>query len=863
MAAELTLGAEEELHLIDLKSWKLSARAPQVLSRLPAENFTAEIQRTTVETNTDVVTSLSGLRDELLRLRRRVIDAAGADGMGIAAVGTAPRSVFADFELTATGRYGRMQEQYRLLVDEQLICGTQIHVGVADRDLAVQIAQRVARELPILLALSASSPFWNGLDTGYASFRTIIWQRWPSAGATGPLGSAAEYDEMLSDLIHTGVIADSKMAYFDVRPSSHAPTLELRIADACPIVDDAVLIAGLFRAAVRAAEVDIMAGVPFAPQAVPLHRAAMWQAARGGLTSKLLGPGLHPRPIPAERAVRQQLQRLRPQLEELGDYTEVSHLLDSVLARGTSADRQRAAFAERGSLDDVVELVVQETHGPAEGPAPSTRPLPSYRVRAGDEAIGRGAQVKPPYRAIIDVYREMGASALAERHAERDRESARMGLQFGVSGEKQGFQVDLMPRVITRHEWVDLSAGIVQRARTIEAFLEDIYGEQRALHDGILPADAVLGSPGWRDEAKRLPAGTIRAPIMGFDLVRNEFGEWRVLEDNVRAPSGVAYAIAARRLVDVAVPDIPRPEGLLDPSTSLPLLRQSLLSSALDGAARESAGSDPEGTAAVLSSGVNSSARYEHERLAEGAHLLLVEADDIGVDGGRVIHLKSGSSIDALYLRLDGELVDLVDSSGRAIGAQVMDVAAAGGVFLANAPGNGVADDKAMYCSMPELITYYLNERPLLESVPTYRTSDATERQIVLERVGELVTKPVDGQGGNGILIGPAAVAAQVAERRSEILDNPEAWIAQEVVSLSLHPTFSEGRLQPRRVDLRAFVYVTGPDPEHYRVADAALTRVAPEGRLVVNSSQGGGAKDTWIVGAVPAEAAVPETRKD
>jgi carboxylate-amine ligase len=851
MAAELTLGAEEELHLIDLGSWKLSARAPQVLSRLPGDNFTAEIQRTTVETNTDVVNSLSGLRDELLRLRRNVIEVADAEGMGIAAVGTAPRSVFADFELTATGRYGRMQEQYRLLVDEQLICGTQIHVGVADRDIAVQIAQRISRELPTLLALSASSPFWNGLDTGYASFRTIIWQRWPSAGATGPLGSAAEYDEMLADLIHTGVIADSKMAYFDVRPSSHAPTLELRIADACPIVDDAVLIAGLFRAAVRSAEIDIIAGVPYQPLAVPLHRAAMWQAARGGLTSKLLGPGLHPRPIPAERAVRQQLQRLRPQLEELGDYAEVSQLVDAVLARGTSADRQRAAYAERGNLDDVVELVVQETHGPAQGPAPTTRPLPKYRVRAGDEAIGRGAQVKSPYRAIIDVYREMGAETIAQRQAERDRETARIGLEFGVAGQKQGFDVDLMPRVITRHEWAELRAGLAQRARAVEAFLQDVYGDQRALRDGILPADAVLGAPGWREEATRLPAGTIRAPIMGFDLVRNEFGEWRVLEDNVRAPSGVAYAIAARQLVDVAVPEIPRPEGLLDPATALELLRETLLARA------------PGGTAAVLSSGAGSSARYEHERLAQGAHLLLVEADDIGVDGGRVIHLPSHTVIDALYLRLDDELVDLVDSAGHPIGAEVFEVAAAGGVFLANAPGNGVADDKAMYCVMPELITYYLRERPLLESVPTYRTSDATERQIVLERVGELVTKPVDGQGGQGILIGPMAVASQVAERRLEILGNPEAWIAQEVVSLSLHPTFADGKLEPRRVDLRAFVYVTGHDPEDYRVADAALTRVAPEGRLVVNSSQGGGAKDTWIVGGAVDHTAASGAKED
>src|ERR687897_139197 len=233
MAAELTLGAEEELHLIDLDRWELSARAPQLLSRLPS-------------------------------------------------------STYADFELTTTGRFGRMHEQYRLLVDEQLICGTQVHVGVSDRDLAVDIAQRVARDLPVLLALSASSPFWNGQDTGYASIRSIIWQRWPTAGSPGPLASASEYDELLADLIGSGVIADAKMAYFDVRPSSHAPTLELRVCDACPLIDDAVLIAGLFRGMVRAAELDVEAGRPHRPAPPPLHRAAIWQAARSGLSRQLV-----------------------------------------------------------------------------------------------------------------------------------------------------------------------------------------------------------------------------------------------------------------------------------------------------------------------------------------------------------------------------------------------------------------------------------------------------------------------------------------------------------------------------------------------------------------------------------------------
>src|SRR3954454_17131608 len=298
MGAELTLGAEEELHLIDTQRWELSARAPQILSRLSDKFYSAEIQRTTVETNTAVVKTLDGLREEIVRLRKGLVEAAGRDGLGVAAVGTAPRSTFADFELTATGRYSRMQEQYRLLVDEQLICGTQIHVGVADRDLAVEIAQRIHRDLPVLLALSASSPFWNGSDTGYASIRTIIWQRWPTSGAPGPLDSAQDYDELLADLIGSGVISDAKMAYFDVRPSSHAPPLELRGCGACPLVDDAVLIAGLFRALVRAAEDDVVAGRPFRPAPPPLHRAAVWQAARSGLSRQLVDSSDPPRPRP-------------------------------------------------------------------------------------------------------------------------------------------------------------------------------------------------------------------------------------------------------------------------------------------------------------------------------------------------------------------------------------------------------------------------------------------------------------------------------------------------------------------------------------------------------------------------------------
>jgi glutamate---cysteine ligase / carboxylate-amine ligase len=309
-----------------------------------------------------------------------------------------------------------------------------------------------------------------------------------------------------------------------------------------------------------------------------------------------------------------------------------------------------------------------------------------------------------------------------------------------------------------------------------------------------------------------------------------------VLEDNVRSPSGLAFAVANRRLMDTVMPDLPRPEGLAHPAVGYELLRTALLAQA-----------EPGTRAALLSPGEGSSAWFEHRRLAEGAGLLLITPDDLEVTGGGVTS-RDGETIGVLYLRLDDELLDLVDSTGRRIGEQILDVAGDGGVALANAPGNGIADDKSTYPFIPELITYYLGERPGIESVTTYRPGETTERLAVLERVGELVTKPVDGYGGAGVLIGPAATAAEVAHRRVEIAMSPADWVAQEVVALSSLPCVEGGRLEPRRVDLRAFVYLTGPDREQARLAPLALTRVAPAGSLIVNSSRGGGAKDTWIV---------------
>ncbi|MBW9207162.1 carboxylate--amine ligase/circularly permuted type 2 ATP-grasp protein [Mumia sp. zg.B17] len=845
MTAELTLGAEEELHLIDRESRTLSPSAPRLLSRLPGENFSAELQRSTIETNTNVVTGLAGLREELISLRKQLITVAESEGIGVAAVGTAPRSSYdEDFGLTATGRFGRMQQEYRLLVNEQLICGTQIHVGVSDRDVAIDIAQRIGRDLPTLLALSASSPYWNEQDTGYASMRTILWGRWPTTGALPPLGSAKEYEALLDDLVASGVIADAKMAYFDVRPSSHAPTLELRVADACPVVDDAILIAGLFRAMVRAAELDIEHGVPYTPVPAPLQRAATWQAARAGLAGSLLDPSTHAERVPAPGVVRSLIERLRPALEELGDYDEVSELAARTLAQGTSADRQRAAFAESGSLDDVMDQVVAETHGPPSGLPPEVPALRSYPARAGDEVIGLGSRPRPVYSDVMAYIRDRSREDLEKLQHQRDTWSDDEGLTVVLDGETNRFEVDLVPRIINAHEWEMLSEGLEQRARALEMFLQDVYGPGRALAHGVVAEADLHSCPGWREDGTRLPQAVVRAPIMGFDLVRNDRGEWQVLEDNLRNPSGLAYAAAAREMLDTVVPDMPRPAGLIDPRASLPMVGQTLRTCV----ERAGVGAGDEGALVLLATGPSSVSWYEHQRLAKEGGLVLATSEDLVVREGRVRLVDGDRAVDGIYVRLDEELGELTTEDGRALGAEIIDVAAAGAVVLANAPGNGVADDKATYRVVPELIGYYLDERPLIESVPTYRTDDDDERQIVLERVDELVTKPVDGYGGHGVLVGPLASQGEIVRRRKEIARDTEGWVAQETVALSSHPTLDHGRLEPRHVDLRVFVHVTGTEPGQVKAVPVALTRVAGPGSLIVNSSQGGSAKDTWII---------------
>src|SRR5271169_1334139 len=309
-----TLGAEEEFHLVDLKTRRLTARAPELLAEL-SDHYVAELQRCVVETNTRVVDSLDGLRGELVDHRRVLVDTAAELGIGVVAAGAMPLSVPAEMRVTKTARYRQMLADYQLLAREQLICGTQIHVGVEDRDDAVAVAHRVAAYLPTLLALSASSPFASdGSDTGYSSMRTLVWQRWPTTGPAAPVQSAEEYDDLVGELVASGVIAEAGMLYFDVRPSNSAPTVELRVCDSCPCLDTVVLNAGLFRALVERELAALRAAARGRILSPVLGRAALWRAARSGLEGELVDVSI-PAARPAADVVTELVDSLRPQLE--------------------------------------------------------------------------------------------------------------------------------------------------------------------------------------------------------------------------------------------------------------------------------------------------------------------------------------------------------------------------------------------------------------------------------------------------------------------------------------------------------------------------------------------------------------------
>jgi carboxylate-amine ligase len=859
-----TLGAEEEFHLVDLKTRRLTARAPELLAELD-ENYVAELQRCVVETNTQVVDSLDGLRGEVIRHRTVLVDTAAALGMGVVAAGAVPLAVPAEMQVTKTPRYRQMLADYQLLAREQLICGTQVHVGVASRDTAVAVAYRVAAYLPTLLALSTSSPFASdGSDTGYSSMRTLVWQRWPTTGLAAPVQSAKEYDELVNDLVASGVIADAGMVYFDVRPANAAPTLELRLCDSCPLVDTVLLIAGIFRALVEREAEAAQAGIEPTTLSPAVGRAALWRAARSGLEGELVDVS-GPVSRPASEVVSGLVAALRPQLEQTGDWETVSELSRQALIVGTSSARQRRALRRRGRLTDVVDQLIAETAGGGQTSAavvsddptllfgyhPGVKPV---AVLAGgdledsyDEAVDTDGRPRRHYRTVLDTIAQLGVAQLRSREAGIEQEQRADNITFRVAGQSRAqlFPVDLVPRMVAAQEWGQLSEGLAQRARALDAFLRDVYSEQAIVADGIIGVQALDRAPGFRSTG-RLAGDTVRAHISGTDIVCDRAGRWMVLEDNLRVPSGLAYAIVNHQLLGKHLPELRPPAAIEDAGRAPEMLLETLRA-----AAPAHAPEDP--VVAMLSAGWKDSAWFEHTFLAEEMDVPLVQPADLTVSDGKLLqHIGSHvRRIDVVYARMDEDmLLSSTGYDGAPLRPGLLAAIADGHLTIANALANGVADDKAIYAYVPAIIEYYLGEEPKLAQVPTWICAERDQRDFVLANLGDLVVKPIDGLGGSGVLIGPEASEAALDARRRELETQPERFIAQEAVNLSTHPTFDGDGLYPHHVDLRAFVHLragaSGSASAH--VMPAALTRVASRGSRIVNSSSGGGSKVTWML---------------
>lgn len=854
--ARRNIGVEEEFNLIDTVTRRLTPRAPELLARLPDDAYVDELQRCVVETNSAVHDDLAGLRADVVTHRRILRDAAAELGMSVVAAGAVPLAVPAEMEVTETPRYRRMLADYQLLAREQLICGTQVHVELPDRDEAVQVSSRVAPYLPIFLALSASSPFWaDGSDTGYASVRTLIWQRWPTTGPPPRVRSAAEYDAAISDLVASGVITDPGMVYFDVRPSATMPTLELRVCDSCPSVDTVILIAGLFRALVERELARCRAGEPGLQLPSAMVRAALWRAARSGLEGDLVDVE-DPHPLPAGEIVRGFVAGLREQLETAGDWEEISLLTERALELGSSATRQRRMLRRRGKLIDVVDLLIDDTaslaatlpriNDPDHTMLHGYEPIADRRESGFDEALDARGRPRPDYAEVLGAAAALGAPTLRQIQSGIEHEQSVQGMTFRVSGEgrAQLFPMDLLPRIVSADQWDRLALGLAQRALALDSFIADVYGERAAIHDGIVPAEVVDRAPGLRDSGHAVPKGAVRAHVCGLDLVCADAGRWIVLEDNLRVPSGIGYAMANRALMTDLAVDIPMP-AVRDIDVVPDMIRDTLIAAAPPNAP------DDVGVA-VLSSGWADSAWFEHKLIADRAKLPLVQTEDLVVVDGHLQLRGGGRSdrIDVLYIRMEEDmLLSSIGQDGRPLRSGLLGAIRAGNLTLANCLGNGVGDDKAVYTYVPQLISYYLDEAPLLEQVPTYLCAERDQRDWVIDRLDRLVVKPVDGFGGYGITIGPECTDAELDQRRVELLTQPERFIAQEVVALSTHPTFDGTGFHPHHVDLRAFVHLradAGGRSAH--VAPAALTRVAPPGSLIVNSSKGGGGKDTWIL---------------
>jgi len=463
-----------------------------------------------------------------------------------------------------------------------------------------------------------------------------------------------------------------------------------------------------------------------------------------------------------------------------------------------------------------------------------------------DEMRGLVGDVLPHYRPYADWIEKQPAEYLAQKRQEADALFQRVGITFAVYGEEAGTErlipFDIVPRIIPAADWQTLERGLAQRVRALNMFLRDIYNEQAILKDGIIPPRKVLENAQYRSvmQGMRVP-GDIYAHIAGVDIVRAGEGEFYVLEDNLRVPSGVSYMLENRKMMMRLFPEAFAGNEVAPIDHYPDLLLDTLRQVAPQGVV------DP--TVVLLTPGSYNSAYFEHTFLAQQMGIELVEGQDLLVRDQTVYMrtTRGPKRVDVIYRRLDDDFLDpQVFRPDSVLGVPgLFSAYRAGRVTLANAVGTGVADDKSMYPHVPDMIEYYLAEKPILSNVPTWQLRKKEDLHYVLEHLHELVVKEVHGSGGYGMLVGPASTMAQRAEFRERLVANPEKYIAQPTLALSTCPTFVERGMAPRHIDLRPFV-LSGKE---VRMVPGGLTRVAlKEGSLVVNSSQGGGTKDTWVL---------------
>ena len=458
---------------------------------------------------------------------------------------------------------------------------------------------------------------------------------------------------------------------------------------------------------------------------------------------------------------------------------------------------------------------------------------------------------RPAATALWSLLDELGLDEVQARQRATELDILTMGITFTVysDGENidRAWPFDVIPRIIPGDEWSEVERGLTQRLRAVNMFIDDLYNEQRIVADGVFPADLLAESVNFRPECVGArPKFGVWAHISGSDLVRDDDGTFYVLEDNLRVPSGVSYVLENRAVTKRAFPEL-FGKNRIRPVDGYTDELKKLLSSLSPDDVR-----DP--TIAVLTPGIFNSAYFEHSFLAQRMGAELVEGGDLVVADDDCVYMRTVEGrerVHVIYRRIDDLFLDPeVFRADSLLGVPgLMRAWKAGNVGIANAPGAGVADDKCVYAWMPDIIRYYLGEEPKIANVPTYRCMYDDERRHVLDNLRELVVKPANESGGYGILIGDRATDEQLAASREAIEADPRNWVAQPILDLSTAPTVIDGALAPRHVDLRPFILTRGVGPGESYVTPGGLTRVAlPEGSLVVNSSQGGGSKDTWVV---------------